>query len=176
MTDTAWLRDLVRIIPDYPKPGVSFKDITPLLADADAFRFSADALADRFSGSSVDAVIGVEARGFITGAPVAYRIGAGFIPVRKAGKLPYDTVSEDYSLEYGIDQLEMHVDAISAGQNILVVDDVLATGGTAEATAKLVQQAGANVVGFGFWIELAFLSGRAKLGDVPATSLITYTD
>ncbi len=171
-----WLRDLVRTIPDYPKPGVSFKDITPLLGNADAFRFSADALADRFTGSSIDAVIGVEARGFITGAPVAYRIGAGFVPVRKAGKLPYDTMAEEYSLEYGIDRLEMHVDAIAPGSNVLIVDDVLATGGTAEATAKLVEQAGATVAGFGFWIELAFLGGRAKLGDVPATSLITYTD
>ncbi len=176
MTDTTWLRDLVRTIPDYPEAGVSFKDITPLLGNADAFRFAADALADRYTGSSIDLVIGVEARGFITGAPVAYRIGAGFVPVRKAGKLPFETVSEEYSLEYGIDQLEMHVDAIEPGHNVLIIDDVLATGGTAEATAKLVERAGATVAGFGFWIELAFLGGRAKLGDVPVTSLITYTD
>ncbi len=174
MADSTWLQELVREIPDYPKPGVGFKDITPLLANADAFRFSADALADHFTGASIDCVIGVEARGFITAAPVAYRLGAGFVPVRKAGKLPFETVSEEYELEYGIDQLEMHVDALAPGQNVLIIDDVLATGGTAAATARLVEGAKAKVVGFGFWIELGFLDGRAALSQPNIASLITY--
>src|SRR5437764_10485015 len=135
--DASWLKDHIRDIPDFPKPGVVFKDITPLLADVDAFRFTVDAIADHFAGREVDKVLGIEARGFIMAAPVAYRFGAGFVPVRKAGKLPWEIEREEYELEYGTDLLEIHRDALGAGERVLVVDDVLATGGTAAATVRL---------------------------------------
>lgn len=170
----AWLTDLVRDIADYPEPGVTFRDITPLLADPVAFRRSIDELVARFEGLDVDRVIGMEARGFIVAAPVAYRLGAGFIPVRKAGKLPWAVVREEYSLEYGTDKLEIHRDAIFPGERILVIDDVLATGGTADATCRLVEVLGGEIVGLGFLIEIAHLSGRSRLGTHRVESLVRY--
>ena len=174
MSDTAWLCDLIRDVPDFPTPGVRFKDITPLLRDPDGFRFTVDALADRFAGLPVDRVIGMEARGFILAAPVAYRLGASFIPVRKAGKLPWAVVREEYSLEYGKDKLEIHRDAIHPGEQILVIDDVLATGGTAEATCRLVEALGGVVVGLGFLLELDELGGRDRLRGRLVESLVHY--
>jgi adenine phosphoribosyltransferase len=173
-SDASWLKDHIRDIPDFPKPGVVFKDITPLLADVDAFRFAVDAVADHFAGSEVHKVLGVEARGFIIAAPIAYRFGAGFVPVRKAGKLPWDIEREEYELEYGSGLLEIHRDAVHPGENVLIVDDVLATGGTASATVRLVEQLGATVLGLGFVIELAFLHGRDKLEGRDLASLLVY--
>jgi adenine phosphoribosyltransferase len=173
-TDAEWLRGLIRDIPDHPRPGVVFKDITPLLADPKGVRVAVDAIVEQYEGLGPDHVVGIEARGFIFGAPVAYGLGAGFVPVRKPGKLPWHTTSEEYALEYGTDALEMHVDALAKGDRVLIIDDVLATGGTAEAASRLVEQAGATVVGLGFVIELGFLGGRAKLGSRDVTSLITY--
>ena len=147
--DVTWLEELVRDVPDFPKPGIIFKDVTPLWADASAFRFSIDAIADHYAGVEIDRVVGIEARGFILAAPVAYRFGAGFVPVRKPGKLPAEIASESYELEYGTDTLEIHRDGILAGQRVLVVDDVLATGGTAAATIRLVEGLGGSVIGLG---------------------------
>ena len=172
--DTTWLTTNIRDIPDYPKPGVTFRDITPLLGHPDAFRFTVDAIADRFSGIDVDRVVGIEARGFILAAPVAYRGGAAFVPVRKAGKLPWAVAREEYLLEYGTDKLEIHRDAIHPRERILVVDDVLATGGTAAATGRLIETLGGVIVGFGFLIELSELNGRARLGEHRVESLTTY--
>lgn len=172
--DARWLKEHIRDIPDFPKPGVVFKDITPLLADVDAFRFTVDAIADHYAGETVDKVLGVEARGFIAAAPVAYRFGAGFVPVRKAGKLPWEVEKEEYVLEYGTDLLEVHRDAVAPGERVLVVDDVLATGGTAEATLRLVERLGAEVVGLGFIVELAFLHGRERVKGHDVLSLLTY--
>jgi adenine phosphoribosyltransferase len=168
------LADFVRDIPDFPKPGVVFKDITPLLADHAAFASVIDRLADAFAVRAVDRVLGIEARGFIAAAPVAYRLGAGFTPVRKAGKLPWRIEQEEYALEYGTDLLEIHTDAVEPGEQVLIIDDVLATGGTASATARLVEKLGAEVAGFGFIIELGFLGGREKLAGRDIVSLITY--
>ena len=168
------LAALVRDIPDFPRPGVTFKDITPLLADADGFRSAVDGIADRFDGAGIDRVLGVEARGFILAAPIAYRFGAGFTPVRKAGKLPWQVEAEEYELEYGTDLLEIHRDAIEPGERILVVDDVLATGGTAAATARLVERLGGEVVGLGFVLELGFLNGRSRLPERDVLSLVRY--
>ncbi|MGI9624626.1 MAG: adenine phosphoribosyltransferase [Acidimicrobiales bacterium] len=172
--DTAWLREYVRDIADFPEPGIVFKDIAPLLNNVDAFRFAVDALADHYCGDSIDRVVGIEARGFLFAAPLAYRCGAGFVPVRKPGKLPWESVAEEYQLEYGADQLEMHIDAVAAGDRVLIVDDVLATGGTAAATVRLVQGRGATVVGLGFLLELGFLNGAAKLEDLEVFSLLSY--
>ena len=172
--DASWLKDHIRDIPDFPRPGVVFKDITPLLADVDAFRFAVDAIADHFAGVEVHKVLGVEARGFIIAAPVAYRFGAGFVPVRKAGKLPWEIERAEYELEYGSDLLEIHKDAVHPGENILIVDDVLATGGTASATVQLVERLGATVIGLGFVIELAFLHGRDKISGQDLVSLLAY--
>lgn len=169
-----WLRDLVRDIDDFPTPGVSFRDITPLLGDGKSFARAIDELADRFEGVDADRVLGMEARGFIIAAPVAYRMGAGFVPVRKAGKLPWAVVREEYSLEYGRDKLEIHRDAIHPGEQILVIDDVLATGGTAVATVRLVEALGGIVAGVGFLIELEELGGRAKLDGHRVESLARY--
>ena len=173
-TDTAALRSLVRDIDDFPKPGVVFKDITPLLGDATSFVHMVDALAAPFAGRGITKVLGIEARGFIAGAPVADRLGAGFVPVRKAGKLPWQVEKEEYVLEYGTDLLEIHRDAVSPGEVTLIVDDVMATGGTAEATVRLVEKLGANVAGLAFIIELGFLDGRRRLAGREIHSLITY--
>ncbi len=164
----------MRDVADFPRPGILFKDITPLLGHAEAFRHAVDTIAGHFAGHRVDKVLGVEARGFIVAAPVAYRFGAGFVPVRKPGKLPWDTEAESYELEYGTDRLEMHRDAVAGGDRVLVVDDVIATGGTAHAAIRLVEKLGASVVGLAFVIELAFLRGRDKLEGYEAMSLITY--
>ena len=172
--DASWLKEHIRDIPDFPEPGVMFRDITPLLQDVDAFRFSVDAMTDHFSSVAVDHVLGVEARGFITAAPVAYRFGAGFVPVRKAGKLPAKIEREEYELEYGTDLLEVHRDAISPDEKYVIIDDVLATGGTASATTRLVERLGGEVVGLAFLIELSFLGGREKLGDHDVLSLVSY--
>jgi adenine phosphoribosyltransferase len=172
--DAARIKELVRDVAGFPRPGVAFKDITPLLADADAFRQCVDALAGHFAGDAVDVVLGVEARGFIVAAPVAYRLGAGFVPVRKKGKLPWHVHAETYELEYGTDTLEVHTDALKPGMRALIVDDVLATGGTASATRRLVEKLGGQAVGFGCVIELGFLAGRAKLGDLEVLALVSY--
>ena len=169
-----WITRLVRDIPDFPEQGVTFRDITPLLGDAEGFTKSITELVHRFENVAVDRVLGMEARGFIIAAPVAYRIGAGFIPVRKAGKLPWAVVREEYQLEYGRDKLEIHRDAIHPGERILVIDDVLATGGTAQATCRLVEALGGKVVGLGFLIELEELGGRKKLAGHLVESLAVY--
>lgn len=162
----------IRDVPDYPQPGVLFKDITPLLADHDAFSAVVDAFA---GGLEVDKVVGIEARGFILAAPVAYRCGAGFVPVRKKGKLPAETLAASYDLEYGSAVIEVHRDAFGPGDRVLIVDDVLATGGTAAAAVNLVEALGGEVAGLGFVIELGFLGGAARLGGHPYVSLVTYT-
>lgn len=172
--DAEALRALVREIPDFPVEGVSFKDITPLLLDPVAFSTIVDAIVVSFGRGTVDKVVGIEARGFILSAPVAYHVGAGFIPLRKAGKLPSITRSISYELEYGTETLEVHEDAITPGERVLIVDDVLATGGTARAAAQLVEQLGGTVVGLAFLIELEFLGGAAKLGRYPWVSLLRY--
>jgi adenine phosphoribosyltransferase len=174
MADAEWLKGRIRDVPDFPTPGIVFRDLTPLLGDPEALRFSIDALADAFEGRRINKVVGVEARGFIVAAPVAYRIGAGFVPVRKPGKLPWRTESEQYALEYGVDSLEMHGDALQPGEDVLIIDDVIATGGTARATTRLVERAGATVVGLGFLVELTYLAGREKLGGYDITSLVVY--
>jgi adenine phosphoribosyltransferase len=160
----------IRDIPDYPQPGVIFKDITPLLADGKAFSAVVDGLADSYEG--IRKVVGIEARGFILAAPVACRLGAGFVPVRKKGKLPGPVFAEDYELEYGTATIEVHQDAFAPGDRVLIVDDVLATGGTAAATAALVRRSGAAVAAIVVMIELSFLHGRDKLSDLPVTSLL----
>jgi adenine phosphoribosyltransferase len=169
-----WISNLVRDIPDYPNRGVTFRDITPLLGDAEGFRRSIDELVERFEGVQVDRVLGMEARGFIVAAPVAYRLGASFVPVRKAGKLPWAVVREQYQLEYGSDKLEIHRDAIHPGEHILVIDDVLATGGTAQATCRLVEALGGEIVGLGFLLELTELGGRERLAGHRVESLALY--
>ena len=168
------LTDHIRDIHDFPKPGIVFKDITPLLADPAALASVIDQLADPFRDLGVTKVVGIEARGFILAAPVAIALGAGFVPVRKAGKLPGAIHRQEYELEYGTDLLEVHRDAVGADDVVLVLDDVLATGGTAAATIELIGQTGASVAALGFLIELAFLDGRAALGDADVTALITY--
>ena len=168
------LSSLIRDIPDFPEPGVVFKDITPVLADGPAFAMLVDAMAEPFRESGVTKVAGIEARGFTLATPVADRLGAGFIPVRKPGKLPFETVREDYTLEYGTDALEIHVDAAYAGERVLLVDDVIATGGTAAAAIRLLRKIGADVVGISVFIELAFLDGAQMLDGVPLHALITY--
>lgn len=168
------LKDLIRDIPDFPRPGVSFKDVTPLLADSEALSACVDALADAYEGENVRHVLGIEARGFIFAAPVAVALGAGFVPVRKKGKLPFRVHTESYDLEYGTDTLEMHEDAIRPGERVLIVDDVLATGGTAAAVARMVDRVGAEPVGLAVVIELAFLGGRGRIGELDTFSLLTY--
>lgn len=168
------MQEFIRSIPDYPNPGVTFRDITPLLGDGPAFNEAISKIAERFVDSNIQRVIGVEARGFILGAPIAVALGAGFVPVRKAGKLPWAVVREEYDLEYGSDKLEIHRDAIHPGERILVVDDVLATGGTAAATCRLVSALGGDIVALAVLIELPFLEGRAKLDGITVESLFTY--
>ena len=167
-------RDWIRDIPDFPKPGVTFKDITPMLAHPDAFRAVIDRLGEAFAGRSIDTVAAAEARGFIFGAPLALALGAGFVPIRKPGKLPYATLALEYQLEYGSDRLEVHTDAMGPGRRVLLLDDVLATGGTMRACCDLVRQAGAEVVACAFVVELSFLQGRARLEPCEVFSLITY--
>ena len=157
-----------------PKPGISFKDITTLLKDGQAYKAAIDALVDKVRELKADVIVGPEARGFLLGAPVAYALGIGFVPVRKPGKLPGETVSETYELEYGTDTLEVHADAILPGQRVAIVDDLLATGGTTSATVRLIEKTGAKVVGISFLIELSFLEGRKKLEDYDVFSLIKY--
>lgn len=164
----------IREIPDFPEPGVGFKDLTPLLADHEAFTQTIAQLAKVGDGGTVDLVVGMESRGFLLGAPVALHLGAGFIPARKPGKLPGPTKARSYALEYGNAQLEIHVDAMKTGQRVLIVDDVLATGGTARATAQLVEDLGGTVAGFAFLMELEFLNGAKNIAAYPFTSLIRY--
>jgi adenine phosphoribosyltransferase len=172
--DVATLAAFVRDVADFPRPGVSFKDITPLLRDPGAFATAVNAMVEPFRDRAVDIVAGVEARGLMLAAPVAHELGAGFVPMRKVGKLPHTTRSQEYSLEYGTDHLEVHEDAIQAGQRVLVVDDVIATGGTAAAAAELVEALGGEVVSLVFLIELGFLGGAQRLAGRPHMSLITY--
>ncbi|GLZ06886.1 adenine phosphoribosyltransferase [Actinomadura sp. NBRC 104412] len=167
------IQDRIRDVPDYPKPGVMFKDITPLLADHVAFAGVVDAIVNHHGRGTVDKIVGIEARGFILAAPVAYHFGAGFVPVRKKGKLPANSFEQTYDLEYGTETIEMHEDALAPGERVLVVDDVLATGGTARAAADLVARSGAEVVGISVLMELSFLHGRDKLGNLDVHSLVT---
>lgn len=168
------LQAFIRDVPDFPKPGIVFKDITPLLADPKALNASIDAMLGPFKDSGIDRVVGIESRGFIFGVPIAIRLGAGFTPVRKPKKLPWKTMSEEYDLEYGTDALEIHEDGVEAGQNVLIVDDLLATGGTMAATRKLVEQVGGKVVGCAVLIELAFLEGRKRLQGMRVENQICY--
>ena len=172
--DIARLRSLIRDIPDYPKPGILFKDITPLLADAGAFAAATHLMAEPFADAGVSHVVAIESRGFILGAPVAQQLGAGFVPVRKPGKLPHTKRREEYALEYGSDALEVHDDAVGSTARVLIVDDVLATGGTAAATCRLVESLGATVVGLSFLLALSFLSGAERLGGRRVSSILTY--
>lgn len=174
MADAGWLRGHIRDVPDFPRPGIVFRDLTPLLGDAEAFRFTVDSIADAFASGRVDKVVGIEARGFILAGPVACRLSAGFVPVRKPGKLPWRTESEEYALEYGVDRLELHGDGVAAGEHVLIVDDVIATGGTAAATVRLVEGLGATVAGLGFAVELSYLGGREKLDGYDVVSLVVY--
>jgi adenine phosphoribosyltransferase len=164
----------IRNIPDFPKPGIQFKDITPVLADARLFSGSIDLLTEKFKPGSVDAVVGIDARGFIFAAAAAVKLQAGFVPVRKKGKLPYQTHEQQYDLEYGTATVAVHVDALKPGSRVLLIDDLLATGGTAAAAAALVQRLGARILEISFLIELGFLGGRQKLKDYPVRSLIVY--
>jgi adenine phosphoribosyltransferase len=168
------LKKLIREVPDFPKPGILFYDITTLLKDRKGLAMLIDALAEHYIDKKIDLVLGMEARGFIFGPALAYRLNAGFIPVRKPGKLPAATTKYDYALEYGTNTLEIHKDAIQKGQRVIIVDDLLATGGTAEATAKLAESLGADIAGMGFVVELDFLNPRAKLGKYDVFSLLHY--
>ena len=168
------LKSAIRDVPDFPKPGIVFKDITPVLADCDLLRRTTRAMAAPFASAEISYVVGVESRGFIFGAPVAIELGAGFIPVRKPGKLPYRTAAAEYALEYGTDRLEIHADACGRDSRVLVVDDVLATGGTASATCRLVEGLGGVVVGCSFLIALSFLPGRAALAGRRVETLVTF--
>lgn len=168
------LKSKIRDVPDFPKPGIVFKDITPLLADVRSFQATIDIFAKRYADKGIDKIVGIESRGFIFGAALAYRIDAGFVPVRKKGKLPYDTHGVEYALEYGTDHVEVHIDAIHKDHRVLLVDDLLATGGTAGATCELVEKFGAKVVECAFVVELGFLNGREKLKGQEIFSLIQY--
>ena len=168
------LKAAVRDVPDFPIKGVLFKDITPILQDGKLFRQAVDAIADRHKGRKVDAVVGIDARGFIFAGAVAYKLGVGLVPVRKKGKLPYKTVVTSYTLEYGSETSEMHVDALKKGDNVIIVDDLLATGGTAMAAATLVKRLGGNIIEIDFLIELSFLKGRDRLKEHPVFAAITY--
>ena len=168
------LRKLIREVPDFPKPGINFYDITTMLLDPEGLEQAIDALTEKCRGKKIDTVIGIESRGFIFGAPVAYQIGAGFIPVRKPKKLPAECVSVSYELEYGTDSLEMHKDAVGEGHSVLIVDDLLATGGTARAVVDLVESVGGTVAGLLFVVELDFLNGRSKFNGYDVQSLVHY--
>lgn len=160
------IKDKIRTIPDYPKPGIMFRDITTLLADPRGFRKTIDELVQAHVGVRIDKIAGIEARGFILGGAVAHQLGVGFIPIRKKGKLPWQTIAQEYQLEYGTDEVEIHVDAVEQGENILLVDDLIATGGTAEAAVKLVRRAGGEVIGCSFIVDLPELGGRQRLEDM----------
>ncbi len=170
------LKQLIRTVPDFPKPGILFYDITTLLKDKAGFAQLIDAFAAYYIGKDIDLVLGIEARGFIFGPALAYRLNAGFVPVRKPGKLPAPTARVNYDLEYGTDALEIHLDAIEPGQRVIIVDDLLATGGTMSATVKLVRQLGGQIAGIGFAIELDFLKGRAKFQEYDVVSLLHYDE
>lgn len=172
--DAETLRRFIRDVPDFPKPGILFRDVTPLLADARALRSAVAAIAEPFSGAGVARVVGIESRGFLFGAPVAIALGAGLSLVRKKGKLPWRTRSASYALEYGEDSIEMHVDAVEPGERVIVVDDLVATGGTAAAAVRLVKEAGAHVVACAFLIELGALGGRALLGVPQVHAVLAY--
>ncbi|WP_138159611.1 adenine phosphoribosyltransferase [Peptoniphilus catoniae] len=167
------LYEKIRSIKDYPVEGIIFRDITTLLKDPESFKTAIDQMCD-LNDTKVDLVVGVEARGFIVGAPIAYKLGCGFVPVRKKGKLPYNKISADYKLEYGTDSIEIHSDAIKKGQNVLIVDDLLATGGTSQVAAELVERLGGNIVGLDFLIELVDLKGREKLSKYKVNSILKY--
>ena len=168
------LKPYIRDIEDFPTPGILFKDITPLLMDPKAFKYVVDCFAERYSNSPIDSIVGIEARGFIFGAPLAQRLEKPLVLARKPGKLPAETVKEEYELEYGTDGLEIHTDAVSQGEKVLIVDDLLATGGTAAATVCLVEKLGGQIEGIAFLIELTFLRGREKLGNYEVVSFICY--
>jgi adenine phosphoribosyltransferase len=170
----ARVRETIRDVPDFPQPGILFKDITPVLAEGALLQEIVDRFAEQFSGMGVQRVAGIESRGFILAAPLAVSLGVGFAPLRKPGKLPHQRVRVDYALEYGSDALEAHVDAFRAGEQVLLVDDVLATGGTAAGAVELIRRLGASVLGTAFLVELGFLRGRRRLGDVPVFSMVEY--
>ena len=173
-TSVQELRDVIRNIPDFPKPGIQFKDITPVLADRRLFAGCIDLLIDGFKPGQVDTVVGIDARGFIFAAAAALRLNAGFVPVRKKGKLPFDTHEQSYDLEYGSNTIAIHIDAVKPGSRVLLIDDLLATGGTAEAAAVLLQKLGANILEAAFFIELKELQGRARIQHCPVRSLVVY--
>ncbi len=168
------LETFIRDVPDFPKKGIIFKDITTLLKDKDAFKYAVDQMVEKYRDKHIDKIVGIEARGFIFGGIAAYNLGCGFVPVRKPGKLPAETISEDYTLEYGTNTLELHVDSIREGENVVIVDDLLATGGTALAVVKLVEKLKGNILGIEFLIELKFLKGIEKLTGCPVTSYMKY--
>lgn len=174
MMTTRELIDVIRSVPDFPKKGIVFKDITTLLKDPVAFRTVVDLFYDRYKDSRIDKVVSVESRGFIFAGPLAYRLKAGFVPIRKPGKLPAETVKQDYTLEYGTDSMEVHRDAINKGERVLIHDDLLATGGTIAAASELVKKLGGEIVGLSFLIELAFLRGRDRLGNLSVYSILQY--
>ncbi len=174
MSSTDELKRFIRDVPDYPQKGIVFRDITPLLGDKNIFREVVDLMSKAWTANPPDLVAAIEARGFIPGAAIAVKLGAGFVPIRKTGKLPWSTVTESYDLEYGTDSLEVHSDAVQPGQRVLIVDDVLATGGTASAAVRLMRKLGADVVGVQVLIELTYLDGRQRLSDVKLVSEITY--
>ena len=169
------LKAHIRDVPDFPKPGIIFKDITPLLQKPKVFSAIIDALVERYQGEKIDTIVGIESRGFLFGTPLAHKLGAAFVPVRKKGKLPYETVDVSYDLEYGSATIEMHTDAVSNGHRTIIVDDLLATGGTAAAACQLIEGQGGEVVECAFVVELAFLNGRSKVGSRKVHSLVTYT-
>ncbi|MDF2668720.1 MAG: apt [Paenibacillus sp.] len=168
------IKDHIRVIPDYPQPGIRFKDITTLLSNGAAYRQVIDQLAEHYKSHKIDLIAGPEARGFVVGAPLAYALGVGFVPIRKSGKLPGETIEAGYDLEYGKDKLAMHKDAIKPGQRVLIADDLLATGGTINTSINLIQQLGGEIIGAAFLIELSYLHGRDKLGDIEILSLVQY--
>jgi len=168
------LKSKIREIPDWPKKGVGFKDFTPLLEDAESFKFAVDKLAEHFAGKEIKKVVGIDARGFLLASAVAYKLGAGVAIVRKKGKLPSETIVREYELEYGSNAVEMHKDAIKPGEKVIIIDDVLATGGTAKAAVELAEELGGDIIGFGFLIDLTFLKGKEKLAKYDVFSLINY--
>ncbi len=168
------LKQVIRNVPDFPKPGIGFKDITTLIKDGVSFQKAIDIMSDHYNPNDVDVIVGIEARGFIFGSALAYKWGKGFVPVRKPGKLPAETLTEEYQLEYGTDSIEIHEDAISKNQRVLIVDDLLATGGTVAATCRLVEKLGGKIVGIAFLIELCFLNGIEKLTQYETFSIIKY--